>query len=305
MGSILAAAVSVVATTDAAAENVCLNDELPSKSGIPDAQHTVVKTGLRQSVSNRDVIQTDREAVLQDFLMQFDQVESLGFVQTLRPGSTGVGYTLESLLGMRENNNPGGDFRGMEVKAYRDSELQFDDREKMNLFLKEPEWVDGLSSAERVRAYGYKDNNGRQAWYQSVTCQMNSSGLQLVVERKTKQVMLLRLGQQVARWQFSVLEQRLREKHSHTVFVAAEVRGKGANEEFHYRTVTWMSEPSIDQLLLLIESGDVILELRMHLRETGGVRNHGTAFRLKKHQLKKLFRTQRLCRPLRPESNVP
>ncbi len=241
---------------------------------------------------------------LREFLKRYDPVSKRGFVTTLRPGSTGIGYTLETLLQIQENNSPRGDLLGMEIKAYRDGEEQFDDQHKMNLFLKEPEWQDGKTSADRIREYGYVDDNGRQAWYQSVTCKPNSTGLKLSVDRDARLVLFLRNDQQIGRWKFDVLQKRLTEKLSEAVFVAAATRGTGQGEQFHFRTVTYCAQPAVEKLIELVESGDVILELRMHIKPTGGARNHGTAFRLKKHRLKDLFAQQVRCRPI-GNSSIP
>lgn len=238
------------------------------------------------------------ESILEEFLVQFDKVSARGFVKTLRPGDTGVGYTLETLLEIPENNSPRGDFQGMEIKAYRDSETEFDDQDKMNLFLKEPEWLDGLTTAERIRQYGYKDPNGRQAWYLSVTSRKNEANLQLVVKEQGEVLELHRNDVAIAQWSLEVLEQRLQEKHAHSVFIGAESRGKGADEEFWYKTVTWCQEPSAKRLFELAASGDIIVELRMHLRPDGSARNHGTAFRIRKHKLQTLFREQKNVRPV-------
>ena len=238
------------------------------------------------------------ESILEEFLVQFDKVSARGFVKTLRPGDTGVGYTLETLLEIPENNSPRGDFQGMEIKAYRDSETEFDDQDKMNLFLKEPEWLDSLTTTERIRQYGYKDPNERQAWYLSVTSRKNEANLQLVVTGQGDVLELHRNDLPIARWSLEVLEQRLQEKHAHSVFVGAESRGKGADEEFWYKTVTWCQEPSAKRLLELAASGDIIVELRMHLRPDGSARNHGTAFRIRKHKLQTLFREQKTVRPV-------
>lgn len=238
------------------------------------------------------------ESILQEFLVQFDKVSARGFVKTLRPGDTGVGYTLETLLEIPENNSPRGDFQGMEIKAYRDSETEFDDQEKMNLFLKEPEWLDGLTAAERIQQYGYKDPNGRQAWYLSVTSRKNEAHLQLVVTAQGDVLELHCNNVAIAHWSLKVLEQRLQEKHAHSVFIGAESREKGADEEFWYKTVTWYQEPSAKRLLELAASGDIIVELRMHLRPDGSARNHGTAFRIRKHKLQTLFREQKTVRPV-------
>ena len=54
-------------------------------------------------------------AALAAFLPKFDAISSQGFVPTLRRGSTGIGYTLETMLEIEENNSQGGDFMGMEL----------------------------------------------------------------------------------------------------------------------------------------------------------------------------------------------
>jgi len=238
---------------------------------------------------------------LKEFLRRFDPIAARGFVTTQRPGSTGIGYTLEKLLAIEENNSPRGDLLGMEIKAYRDAEKQFDDREKMNIFLKEPTWVDGKTAAEHIRDYGYVDPNGRRAWYQSVTCKVNDRGLELRIDRRAGRLNLLYQQIVIGYWTFAILQKRLIEKHSETVFVAAETRGAGKEEQFHYQTVTYCARPSVENLLKLVDSGDVILELRMHLKPTGGARNHGTAFRVRKHRLKDLFAVHVRCRPVEIE----
>ena len=71
-------------------------------------------------------------AALAAFLPKFDAISSQGFVPTLRRGSTGIGYTLETMLEIEENNSPGGDFMGMELKAFRDDDLTMDDSETVS-----------------------------------------------------------------------------------------------------------------------------------------------------------------------------
>ena len=43
----------------------------------------------------------------------------MGFVKTLRKGPTGIGYTLETLLEIDENNISSPDFGEIELKAQR------------------------------------------------------------------------------------------------------------------------------------------------------------------------------------------
>lgn len=223
------------------------------------------------------------------FLESFDRIAARGWVPTLRAGSTGVGYTLETLLGIKENNSPGGDFRGMELKAYRDDDMQMGDTEKMNLFLKEPKWTDGLNHAERIRQFGYVDDNGRRAMYSTVQIRPNSHGLGFRIDHESERLYMQFESRDVAYWAFSILAKRLNEKHSEVAFVAAHARGSGKAEEFRFYGVTWCCDPSIADFVELIDAGDVVLELRMHITPGGSVRNHGSAFRIRQNRIPALY----------------
>ena len=237
------------------------------------------------------------------FLPKFDALSAKGFVPTLRKGSTGIGYTLETMLNIEENNSPRGDFMGMELKAWRNDGSHSQRHEKMNLFLKEPKWMDGLSSKDRVHKYGYVDPNGRTALYSTVTIETNSHKLGFEIDQENSKLWMTFEGKRVAWWSFDVLEKRLTEKHTETVFVSADVQGEGKQEAFHYQQVLWCREPSVEKFLTLLTEGDVMLELRMHLKETGSVRNHGSCFRIDKARLKDLFRHSTIVRDKKRSRN--
>lgn len=240
---------------------------------------------------------TEYSPALTAFLSKFDELSAKGFVPTLRSGSTGIGYTLETMLNIEENNSPGGDFMGMELKAFRDDDLQMNDSEKMNLFLKEPAWIDGLKHSQRVKTYGYVDEDGRRALYSTVKARKNSHGFSFRVADDERRVYMQFKDDDIAFWTFAILEKRLKEKHSEAVFVAAHAKGKGRDEQFHYYAVTWCRKPDADSFVKLIQSGDVMLELRMHLKENGSVRNHGSAFRIKQNRIPSLYATTLQVRP--------
>jgi len=56
---------------------------------------------------------------IQDVIKSLEVVKNLGWVKTLRSGSTGIGYTLEILLEIAENNLQQPDLMGFELKANR------------------------------------------------------------------------------------------------------------------------------------------------------------------------------------------
>ncbi len=280
-----------------------------TQTGCDPPEKSTVDESIRHSVPAVVESQTDpvsepevgselvSSPALDAFLPKFDHISARGFVPTMRRGSTGIGYTLENLLEIEENNSPKGDFMGMELKAWRDDGKQSTSTEKMNLFLKEPKWIDGLKSADRIRKYGYVDPKGREALYSTVTIETNSHQLGLSIDANESKVWLNFCEERVAYWDFDVLAKRLKEKHSETVFVSAHVRGEGSKEEFHYYGVNWCREPSVDEFVSLIKEGDVVLELRMHVKESGAARNHGSCFRVYQHRIKDLFKLSHQVRP--------
>ncbi len=88
------------------------------------------------------------DSAVEDFLQRFDEISAREYVLTQRSCDTGVGYTLDALLWLAENNDRRGDFLGIEVKAWRTSPNRSSHRRPMNLFLKGPEWLDRGRAAE-------------------------------------------------------------------------------------------------------------------------------------------------------------
>ena len=58
---------------------------------------------------------------LEKFKQKFQNLKKQGFVKSLRKGPTGVGYTFETLLELKENNLALPDIDGIEIKAHRDN----------------------------------------------------------------------------------------------------------------------------------------------------------------------------------------
>jgi len=51
-----------------------------------------------------------------DFAEKFRKIREMGYVPSLRNGPTGIGFTLETLLGIDENNDALPDIEGAELK---------------------------------------------------------------------------------------------------------------------------------------------------------------------------------------------
>lgn len=144
--------------------------------------------------------------------------------------------------------------------------------------------------AERVRKYGYVDEVGRHALYSTVKIDANSHQLKFSIVRANDKIEIEKQSMPIAFYQYIDIKKRLEEKLNETAFISAQSRGAGISEEFHYRTLTYCMNPSVSSFVSLLESGNVMLELRMHIGSFGTVRNHGSAFRVMKNKIPDLFR---------------
>jgi hypothetical protein len=81
------------------------------------------------------------DPTLTELLGKFDEVKGRGWIDTMRAGDTGIGYTFETLLGIEENNDQTADFKGIEIKCQGMKEGDIAGFGKINLFQAAPVWT--------------------------------------------------------------------------------------------------------------------------------------------------------------------
>lgn len=62
--------------------------------------------------------------------------------------------------------------------------------------------------------------------------------------------------------------------------VFADREKKRDSEYFHYNEAYYFTNFDETAFFKLVQNGRIVVDLRMHIRPTGTVRNHGTAFRI-------------------------
>lgn len=112
---------------------------------------------------------------LEEFKANFGALKSKGFIPTTRNGPTGIGHTLETHLGLTENNLATPDLHEIELKAHRSKSKTL-----ITLFtFNNKVWK--MSPLEAVKKYGSLDTNGRIGLYYTMSLKPNSAGLFLDV----------------------------------------------------------------------------------------------------------------------------
>lgn len=228
---------------------------------------------------------------LDQLIKRLKALKDKGFVPSRRKGPTGVGYTFEEELGLKESNIPIPDLGGRtEIKASR-----LKSGSLITLFtFNRGAW--NVKQDEVIETFGYKDENNRRALYSMVGVrQPNQQGLYLTLGDSKKFLVLMHsAGKELARWKISHLIAKFLGKMPRLLLGLAESRETDSGrEEFHYTSAYLCANPSDDRFVEAIVDGTIFVDIRMHLRKNDSVRNHGTAFRVKEEKLYEFYETRK------------
>ena len=215
---------------------------------------------------------------------KLSEIKQMEYVETLRKGDTGIGLTLETLLGVEENNLQTPDLGEIEIKSHR---KRASSRVTMFTFNK---GAGKIKQEEVIKQYGYIDcEKNRPALYCTPGSKPNRQGLYLKVEEEN--VRLYHVNNTlIAEWPGEALINAFREKFPALVMVLADTRtNSNKREEFWFNEAYFLTDPDQDNLLDLIKRGIVIIDVRMHLPKNKPVRNHGTGFRMSHRFLDQCF----------------
>lgn len=209
---------------------------------------------------------------INDFVERMKEIKRLGFVPTLRKGPTGVGYTLETMLDIDENNIALPDLDSAELKATRENSSSL-----ITLFtFNKKAWQ--TPPLEAIRDFGSYDSNGRKGMYYTVTPQFNSANLFLSID-DNHILVSHKSGKCILKWPIDSVLQKFKEKVKRLILVHAKVEERDGREFFFYYKAKLMEDISEEILRNAIIDGIICVDLRLHEKETSA-RNHGTGFRV-------------------------
>jgi len=162
----------------------------------------------------------EHKLTVERFRTKFAKVKEKGWVKSQRRGPTGIGQTLENLLGIEENNIALPDLGTIELKAHRIGSSSM-----ITLFtFNRKAWK--MKPLSAIKKYGTKDKDERLGMYFTMSRTPNSVGLFLNVDQTTISVRHVS-GELIAEWQLETLAERFMQKTPGLVLVSAfsEMRG--------------------------------------------------------------------------------
>jgi hypothetical protein len=228
-----------------------------------------------------------RDTVSMELLDKLKEISLLGYIPTDVPGDTGIGITLQNLLGIDPDSSKKPDYKGIELKSKRlgKSETRF------TLFSNVPNWELSpiLSAWNLLMKYGYEGKGGKwRLSHQMDAIKPNSLGLILELDWEND---LLKqnhfdietaISTHMVTWDMKTLRSRLQEKHNETFWIYANKRGQGPNEEFHYILARHTRSPILSNFDKLLESGLISHDYTLSIKNesTKTVRDHGYLFKI-------------------------
>jgi len=218
---------------------------------------------------------------------QLKKIKAMGFVKTHRAHDTGIGKTLEDLLGIKENNLRLPDVGDVELKAKR-----IDSGSMLTVATKSPE-PKGINKV-LFEKYKYLDKEGKYNLHSTVCGSRKNPQLFKVVFEGEKLVLKNKFKMAVY-WPISIFDDVLKAKSDKILLAFAETKGerKTKNEKFHFTEAYLLSNLNINKFKSAVESDKLKIDIRIGVyrsgKNKGKYHDHGTGFRINKRDFLHLF----------------
>lgn len=238
---------------------------------------------------------------LEEFVVKFKEIKNMGWVKTHRKGTTGIGKTLEDLLGIDENNIQGPDFGQYELKSKRKNANSM-----LTLITKSPDSPEKANTKLRLD-FGYSStayDNDEKVLHTTLSANkftpISNTGHSLKIVCDDSNISIVSENNVVeASWHINTLREVMTRKlGDQFVFVRADSRGSGENEEFLFTEAYLLDGFNSDAIINLVRSGDILVDLRIGQYHNGPnkgkTHDHGTGFRIFEKSYHLIFNIKRL-----------
>lgn len=214
-----------------------------------------------------------------ELIKKLKSIKEKGYIKTHRTGNTGIGKTLEDLLGIAENNIPGPNATMIELKSARKNASSM-----LTLFTKSPSPY--KVNSVLLKRFGYKSarGNNRKELHTTVNAiEFNQlkGKVGFKIEIKEDKINLLSSkGEIVSYWDKQTLQNSFEKKFAKLLYVKAESKGKGSDEGFWFNEAWLLSGFDFSNFIKLLKEGIILVDIRIGQYPDGRTHDHGTAFRI-------------------------
>jgi len=229
-----------------------------------------------------------------ELVERLKEIKKIGYVRTHRAGPTGIGKTLEDLLGIKENNIIGPDAAMLELKSARKNS-----KSMITLITKSP--LPKCANKVLLETFGYPyptSTSSRKALHVTLNPPLNWTTVRgkkaFMLKLAGKRIKLISTKKTLAYWTKNSLEEVFKKKYPHgLVFVKAECRGKGKNEEFWFNEAWLLKGFNFVAIKDLIKQGIIRVDIRIGQYPDGRPHDHGTGFRVVEEKFDLCFKDRK------------
>lgn len=232
---------------------------------------------------------------------KFNSIKNMGWIQSIKKGSSGIGLTFEHLIGINENEFEIPDFNGIELKTKRSKSTSY-----TTLFNATPDGPH-FHEVERLRTiYGYPHSKAKEykvlnvstfanqlnnmgiKYYSKLKLDYNNQKLTLSIYNKNKDLI-----ENEVFWYFDTLKEKLLRKLKVLAYINADTKRINNIEYFKYYKMTIYLLKDFDTFLSLIEQGIIRVTFKINVNlsgpRKGQICDHGTGFDIQENDLLKLY----------------
>lgn len=227
----------------------------------------------------------------EEILQRLKEIEKRGYIKTHRQGNTGIGKTLEDLLGIEENNFAGPDGLTTELKSARKNASSM-----LTLFTKSPS--PPKINSVLLNEFGYPDKPGSTKKILHTTLNAidfntlrGDVGLKIGLKEDRIEIIPKQPKSEIptAFWDKETLKKRFETKYIELLYVKADSKGSGEDELFHFNEAWLMKGFDFRNFLELLKEGTLLVDIRIGQYPDGRPHDHGTGFRVMPNRLDLCF----------------
>lgn len=230
--------------------------------------------------------------VAQELFGKIRDAASSKLIPSVRHGDTGIGATLERILGIPINSSKAPDYKGIEIKTHRATKGRRNTRQ--TLFARVPDWdISPLkSSSDILEHFGYFRDGKYRLNCTISAVDFNTQGLRFRVDEPENTLVEYSntgIGD-VAKWRIEKLKKALQQKHNATFWVEAEAVTQDSQEYFRFTRVVYTRSPYIEQTTPLLEQGIITMDHLISRRpEQTSAHERGPLFKIAPQDMGLLF----------------
>ncbi|MHA1755849.1 MAG: MvaI/BcnI family restriction endonuclease [Promethearchaeota archaeon] len=234
---------------------------------------------------------------LEKLIKKLKEIKKKGYVKSLRAGSTGIGFTLESLLNIKENRSRNPDWGEYEIKTKRKGKSNHSSLFVPKIYyLHYNNWKEMVEDAGEPFIRGEREGKSllhgvpykipeRNGWWMK----FDENYQKLNIYKNIDEDNTIHIGYINTDEMKTFFYQKLKK----TVWIYADYKMANNEEFFHYNEVYLLEDPSFNKFIMYIMKNLIFYEMRLyyyrkHPRDKK-YESHGNAFRANDNIIFKLY----------------